>query len=220
MFPEILNRDIVLEISNYLLHSDLRNLKFAFPKLPLSRELYISCYGEFHSVLINQVYNYGRNSDYIDHLFIYFLEINSRALIVISQINNIINLTLDPNIFYYILVNRSNVINRVFNCYRELDLRNGKKLNFINKDQLMKVAYKYYSSHYNVISITFWQGLEKSDYLECLVKKYQNEFVLEYLLSELEVEDLVILISYFDSDKKEKFMKLIDKAESVKKLLK
>lgn len=40
MLSDCLNQDMMFEISNYLFHTDLRNIKFAFPKLSLTKEIF------------------------------------------------------------------------------------------------------------------------------------------------------------------------------------
>lgn len=193
---DLLNRDLVFEISNYLFHTDLRNLFFAFPNLNLSQEVYNSCQERYHFALayINESYiNYfGSTFDFVVH-DLYLADLG--IINCLSEENNIINLIFDPRILTYILDQYGST--RRFDVYQgTLNFKTKHKYRFVNKEQLRNSCLKYYQQNKNgwFISPAFWVGLEFCDYFSYMFSANKRKSSIKDYLIQVRIRDLIFLL--------------------------
>lgn len=211
MNPELFNKDIVFEISNYLLHFDLRNLIFAFPGLKLTENIYLNR----KSISDNRIIITCSRTYFSSHLLSIYGSNKYPDLFPIERIeSNSYFVHLHESIFETLIKSGNLLISQ----FSEFKLLGNYKLTIriLNSDSLINIAHKHKLIPDLFFTLYFFDSLHKCEYIKFLIKqwhyKYQNTLNIVDLIK-LETSDFEIF-SYYYPDKiliKQKIDFLYDK---------
>lgn len=193
----LLNRDLVFEISNYLLHTEMRNLFFAFPKIEINKSIYQWKKGKYYGLI-----------DRIRSGPIFHLDIIIGVIFNIFQYELILKVSQEED---YSVILPEGLISIIFmskKCcmckFSDLLYFNdlAGKINFKNKYKILDIAYKMKlipwineASLFNNNRKMFYSDLLDSEYLRFVIHerirsissmtKSNSWLLIEYLEQEL-----------------------------------
>lgn len=195
------NKDLVFEISNYLLHFDLRRLKLAFPEIIIPPKIYKNKRSKLYLFIPLSV-----KSGYLklDQLLSCYICNFAPELCLYSSDEEMTYSLNFPEDLFKIFIGRKQLLTDKFCQYLYAYLDTGEKIIFTNSSQLLDLAYKlnfvsptpYFGCGYSDIDrvANWFSGMVVTDYLKLVIKYCSDNF------SETKLD--LIIKKLNDSDKK------------------